>query len=53
MLGRTGEFWPEEYYDHLIRDEADYAHARRYLLENPATAGLRDWPWVWGREVAR
>jgi hypothetical protein len=52
LLGRTGDFWQTEYYDHLIRDEADYAHALHYLLENPVVAGLSDWPWVWSREVA-
>jgi hypothetical protein len=52
LLGRTGEFWQTEYYDHLIRDDGDYAHALRYLLENPVVAGLSDWPWVWSREVA-
>jgi REP element-mobilizing transposase RayT len=52
LLNRTGEFWQPEYYDHLIRDEGDYAHAMRYLLGNPVVAGLRDWPWVWSREVA-
>ena len=52
VLGRTGEFWQTEYYDHLIRDERDHAHALRYLLENPVVAALRDWPWVWSREVA-
>lgn len=52
ILSKTGEFWQTEYYDHLIRDEGDYAHALRYLLENPVVAGLRDWPWVWSMEVA-
>ena len=47
LLKRAGEFWQQEYYDHLIRDAGDYAHAMRYLLENPAAVGLRDWPWVW------
>ena len=50
-LGSTGDFWQTEYYDHLIRDEGDYAHALRYLLENPEIAGLRDWPWIWSKEV--
>ncbi|EIP97156.1 isochorismate synthase family protein [Opitutaceae bacterium TAV1] len=45
-LERTGEFWQEEYYDHLVRDEADYEHALEYLLANPERAGLRDWQWV-------
>ncbi len=47
QLGRTGEFWQEEYYDHLIRNAEDYAHALRYLTENPVKAGLAPWPWVW------
>ncbi len=46
LLGRTGNFWQEEYYDHLIRDEGDYAHAMHYLLDNPVNAGLVNWPWV-------
>lgn len=50
QLGRTGAFWQEEYYDHLIRNADDYAHAVRYLTENPVKAGLPDWPWVWVRE---
>lgn len=52
LLGRTGEFWQVEYYDHLIRDADDYAHAMHYLLDNPANAGLKGWPWVGSEEVA-
>jgi hypothetical protein len=52
LLGRTGGFWQDEYYDHLIRDTEEYFHAIGYVLENPARAGLRDWPWVWSLEVA-
>lgn len=51
LLGKTGEFWQTEYYDHLIRDEEDYAHGVRYVLENPLRAGLEEWPWVWSREA--
>jgi REP element-mobilizing transposase RayT len=46
-VGRTGGFWQTEYYDHLIRDEADFAHALRYVAENPSKAGLRNWNWNW------
>ena len=46
VLKRNGTFWQAEYYDHLIRNEEDYAHALCYLLENPTLAGLRNWPWV-------
>ena len=46
LLRRSGEFWQAEYYDHLIRDEADFAHAIKYVLENPVKAGLKNWKWV-------
>jgi menaquinone-specific isochorismate synthase len=46
LLGRTGSFWQTEYYDHLIRDEADYAHAVEYVRQNPEKAGLESWPWT-------
>jgi REP element-mobilizing transposase RayT len=49
MLGLQGEFWQPEYYDHLIRDADDLAHAIRYVEENPTKAGLPAWPWVSGR----
>ena len=46
VLGRSGEFWQAEYYDHLIRDAADFSHAVRYVLNNPIKAGLMNWKWV-------
>jgi len=46
LLGRSGDFWQAEYYDHLIRDETDFAHAVRYVLNNPTKAGLKNWKWV-------
>jgi len=53
LLGRSGAFWQAEPYDHVIRDAADFAHAVRYVWENPTKAGLRDWPWVWASEEVR
>jgi menaquinone-specific isochorismate synthase len=49
ILVRRGEFWQREYYDHLLRDEGEFARAVRYVVDNPAKAGLRDWKWVWIR----
>ena len=46
LLHRGGEFWQTEFYDHLIRGEADFSHQIRYVLENPLRAGLKDWKWV-------
>ncbi len=49
LLGRSGEFWQREYYDHLVRDEADFARCVEYTLNNPVKAGLcqtpEEWPW--------
>lgn len=47
ILGRVGEFWLREYYDHLIRDRDEFRRALRYVIENPGKAGLENWPWVW------
>jgi REP element-mobilizing transposase RayT len=35
LLGRTGGFWQEEYYDHVVRDGEDFRNQIRYVLENP------------------
>lgn len=51
LLGRSGGFWQEEYYDHLIRGEEDLARTIQYVSENPAKAELENWPWVWGGEA--
>jgi putative transposase len=49
ILGRTGQFWQHENYDHYVRDEAERHRIRRYILHNPVKAGLvenwEDWPW--------
>ncbi|MEM1083546.1 MAG: methionine synthase [Verrucomicrobiota bacterium] len=45
-LGRSGPFWQKESYDHLVRNGKDYSTQKRYILENPAKAGLSDWKWV-------
>ncbi len=46
LLGRQGDFWQSEYYDHLIRDHEDLRHQVEYVLTNPERAGLAPWPWV-------
>ena len=45
ILGHQGQLWQEEYYDHLIRDEEDFNNEVNYVVNNPAKAGLKDWPW--------
>ncbi len=53
ILGREGQFWMEEYYDHLIRDEEDFGHAVMYAISHPERAGLADWPWVGLQKTAQ
>ena len=49
ILGRQGEFWQHENYDHVVRDEGECARIVAYVLNNPVKAGLvdewQDWPW--------
>ncbi|MGE5610571.1 MAG: helicase C-terminal domain-containing protein, partial [Bacillota bacterium] len=45
VLGRSGEFWQAEYYDHLVRDEEDLKHSVKYTWENAVNAGITNWRW--------
>ncbi len=51
ILTRSGPFWQDESYDHLIRSGEEFEHAARYILGNPVQAGLcgnwREWPWTY------
>jgi len=50
LIGRTGQLWQPEPYDHLIRDEDDFQRQVAYVLANPVRAGLKNWKWVgWGK----
>lgn len=35
MLGKTGKFWADDYYDKLIRDERHFAVVYEYIKNNP------------------
>ena len=50
LLGRTGAFWMEEYYDHIIRDMDDFHNQLAYLKRNPAK--LSGWRWIGWKKVA-
>lgn len=39
-LGSPGEIWQKSYYDHRVRDWAEYARLRRYIHQNPVRRGL-------------
>jgi len=47
LLGRTGKFWFEDYFDRYIRDGNHYAAVVRYIENNPVKAGLCQSPEEW------
>jgi REP element-mobilizing transposase RayT len=41
-----GVIWQREYFDRVIRSPQEFNDTRAYIHNNPAKAGLRNWPWV-------
>ncbi|MEW6232943.1 MAG: transposase [Chloroflexota bacterium] len=50
LLGREGDFWQHESYDHVVRHEAEWRRVIIYVLNNPVAAGLvqlwESWEWT-------
>jgi len=48
-LGRTGQFWAEDYWDTYMRDAEHESRTRGYIENNPVKAFLvrdaKEWPW--------
>ena len=53
LLGREGEFWAHESYDHWIRDHDEWQRIEAYVLNNPVKARYvkrwQDWKWNYRR----
>ena len=49
LVGRSGAFWQDESYDHLVRDSQSFERIRHYIEGNPVKAGLAGTPeeFVW------
>jgi len=45
ILHKEGGFWQDEYYDHLIRDEADLRNQVEYVWTNADRIGVPDYKW--------
>jgi len=49
LLGRSGTFWQDDYWDRFIRNEEHFAATIAYIDQNPVKAGLARtadlWPW--------
>jgi len=41
-LNQKGNFWANDYYDKLIRDEKHFEVVYNYIKNNPLKAGLKD-----------
>jgi valyl-tRNA synthetase len=41
LLGRTGQFWQHENYDHIVRSDSSLFHIRQYIERNPEKAGIK------------
>jgi cobalamin-dependent methionine synthase I len=50
-LNRTGTFWQQDSYVHLIRDEDDFWNQYNYIKKNPSKAGLKNWSWQGAKEM--
>ena len=51
ILGRKGNFWQAESYDHYVRDANELQRIVYYVIANPVKAGLvedwANWPWTY------
>ena len=45
MLGATGKFWREEYFDRILRDDEELGRTIEYVFENPGKVGFSSWRW--------
>ena len=39
-IGRSGPFWQQDGFDHLVRSPEAFDHLRRYIADNPRRANL-------------
>ncbi|HEY6952914.1 MAG TPA: transposase [Bacteroidota bacterium] len=50
ILRRSGPFWQDESFDHVLRNEEEFERTVRYVVYNPVKAGMvrnwRDWRWT-------
>lgn len=51
VLGRSGAFWQQDYWDTFMRDVEHEERTVRYIRNNPVKAGLvsewTEWPWTY------
>ena len=54
-LGRSGQVWQEESFDHVLRSNESLAEKVEYVCQNPVRVGLvrvpEEYPWLWRGET--
>jgi menaquinone-specific isochorismate synthase len=50
-VGRSGQLWQAESFDHVVRNGEKLEKFIRYTVENPLKAGLKNWRWAWRAEL--
>lgn len=55
ILNRTGTFWEEESFDHIVRDKCELLRIIDYIMTDPVRAGLvtncTDWKWSFCKDI--
>jgi putative transposase len=41
-----GQLWQRSFYDHIVRNETDFAECVKYIKNNPAKKNLENWEFV-------
>ena len=51
VLGRCGQFWQSEPFDHVIRNDNQFAYLQKYIKDNPTKSNLQSGEFIyWTRE---
>jgi len=52
-FGRRNRIWQDEYFDRIVRDEAEFFEKAQYILNNPwkTWPEIKEYPWVGYREA--
>jgi len=53
QFGRQNRVWQDEYFDRIIRDEAEFLEKAQYILNNPLKTWpeVKEYPWVGYKEA--
>ena len=49
LTNRSGHFWQQEPFDHLVRSVEQYEYLRCYIADNPKKANLREGQYIYRR----